>query len=79
LFLETLTGRLERVGDALFRAGLGTFLLATGADGAIHLTGWHQLETAAHLGIFAGMALASLALVVRGSAPIRKERSHATR
>ena len=74
-----LSQRLERLAEALFKAGVGAFLLATSADGAIHLTGVHQLEPAAHLGIFAGMAIASLALVVRGSAPIRKERSHATR
>jgi len=79
LFLEVLGQRLERVAEVLFRAGVGAFLLSTSADGAIHLTGAHQLEPAAHLGIFAGMALASIALVVRGSAPTRKERSHATR
>lgn len=65
--------------DALFRAGIAAFLLAVSADGAIHLAGRHELEPAAHLGIFAGMALASVALVVRGSAPQRKERSHAHR
>jgi hypothetical protein len=79
LVLETVGSRTERVIEALFRAGVGVFLLATSADGVIHLAGWHQLENATHLGIFTGMVLASLALVMRGSAPIRKEPSYATR
>jgi len=79
LFLEALSSGSERVAEALFRGGVVAFLLATTADGAIHLAGWHQFEQIAHLGIFAGMAVASVALVLRGSAPERKERSHATR
>jgi hypothetical protein len=71
--------RLTRIVEALFKVGLGTFLLATSADGAIHLAGAHQLEPVAHLAVFTGMALASIALVVRGSAPAGKERSHAIR
>jgi hypothetical protein len=79
LFLENAGQGLERVTEVLFRGGIGAFLLATSGDGAIHIAGWHQLESAAHLGIFAGMAIASVALVVRGSASNGKERSHATR
>lgn len=76
MFLEGSRHGLERATDALFRIGIAAFLLAVSADGALHLTGSHDLEQAAHLAIFAGMALASVALVVRGSASQRKERSH---
>jgi membrane protein implicated in regulation of membrane protease activity len=79
LFLETEGQGRERVAETLFLVGIGAFLLAAGADGAVHLAGWHQLELAAHLAVFAGMALASVALVVRGLMPRRKERSHAVR
>jgi hypothetical protein len=79
LFLERSRHGLERATDTLFHIGIAAFLLAVSADGAIHLAGSHDLEQAAHVAIFVGMALASVALVVRGAAPQRKERSHAIR
>jgi hypothetical protein len=79
LLLEAANHGAERAAPALFWAGIAGFIAATGADGAVHLLGWHGLEPAAHTAIFSGMALASLGLVLRGTAAHRKERSHAVR
>lgn len=66
---------------ALFVAGMAAFALSGSLDLAVHLGLWNVAERPAHLAIVGSMAVASLALVLRGSlvTPQREETPHAHR